>query len=78
MHTLSFPKEKSKRLVVSQLWSVMVYSFPPFLFTPLSLYFIYLFCCTGSQLWAHGIFSLCCAVQNLELWRVESSSLSGD
>ena len=36
MHILSFPKEKSKRLV-SQIWNVLAYSFPPFLFTPLFL-----------------------------------------
>ena len=43
MHILSFPKEKSKRLV-SQIWNVLAYSFPPFLFTPLFLcvLFIYL------------------------------------
>lgn len=49
MHTLSFPKEKSKRLLVSQIWNVMVYSFPPFLFMPLfpCILFIYLVA-TGS------------------------------
>ena len=72
MHILSFPKEKSKRLV-SQIWNVLAYSFPPFLFTPLFLCVLFIYLVALGLSCGHmgsSVFVAACRILSCGLWNL--------